>query len=452
MHGALQLSLHPLTITSPNVASTSSYPTDLTDMTTKSTDGHGRYRFDKCTCQYHSEKFVTRKEYDEIKDSLSRLENILTTTSPTGQGGASGSATEEVAAAVNIVKKQAGFLSKVISDTPSTAATSAAAATASDHHRNRGQSISYATAASSLPVGISSSSSSSHGHNRNHLGSGGDSGGNNGSFAYQPFSLNVPSQSGGGLSDTGDDEYYGNGGGQRNTISSHSHSTSTEFSRPPSSTFPNHHQQHQHQHHHLQPAQISGGSGGGHFQTNIPPGSYTASTYSSRIPEINLGGLVVEDQSSRGASSDLYKSPHDPSDSLSTLANLANASSMASSSRRSSTGHLQPGHHQNPSMGLTSPSLTLAPIGSQDISRPASLSLSTAGGGSGGSSSVDYPPSVAPPRLPPGGPPGLAGSAGQGREAQLQHVLQTSVPRREICDRLVEYYVRIQPKNNYVYQ
>jgi hypothetical protein len=57
----------------------------------------------------NSEKFVTRREYDEIKDSLNRLENFLTT-----NPGSSASTTEEVAAAVNMVKSKAVLLSKVV--------------------------------------------------------------------------------------------------------------------------------------------------------------------------------------------------------------------------------------------------------------------------------------------------------------------------------------------------
>lgn len=409
IHGALQLSLGPVVV--HHVASTTSDTTDLTDMTTSHT--FGRAHFDGCGCQYHREKFVTRKEYDEIKDSLSRLENILTTTSPNGQGGPSGSATEEVAAAVNIVKKQAGFLSKVISDAPTLAAPT-------PPHRNRDGNTSYSNVATggSISAGVSSSSMS---HNRNHLGSNGDS-----SFAYQPFSLNVPSQSGGGLSDAGDDDYYGSG--PRNTISSHSHSTSTDFSRPASSTYPNPN--------HLQQQQPSG-----HFQSSIPTSSFPAPSYHSRIPEINLGGLVVEDQSQstgksyRGHAEDLYKtSPADPAASLSTLANVANAS-MASTTHRTSSGHLQPAHHKNHSSSLTSPSLTLAPIAGQEmttVGRPMSLSIST--NASNAERAHMFPLSIAPPRLP------IEGETN--REAQLRQLLHSCLPRREICDRLVQYYVR----------
>jgi hypothetical protein len=395
--------------------------TDLPDMNTISPCR--RDHFDECACTSHSEKFVTRKEYDEIKDSLSRLETILTTTSPGGQGPSS-SANHEVAAAVNMVKRQAGLLSKVISNPSSSAGPPSML-------QGRGQSNSYGDATGdSVPTVTSSFSHATNRGQSQHSETVG--GGGNASFAYNPFPLNVPSQSirgNGGPSDVGDEDYYGSGA--RNTISSHSHSTPTEFSRPTSSTY----------HHtgHIQ-------SMSGHFQSNLPESPFHGPAYPNqiqRIPEINLGGLVVEDQSQ--SASAMLRGNADSSGPLSTLANLANATSIASSSNRPSNSHLQPIHHQHHNQGTAvnvgqpSPSLTLAPIGAQPIPPTARTGLSVS---TGGGLAMLPPPVIAPPRLPPVGGDGH-------REAQLRRVLQTCLPRREICDRLVEYYVRPFPRPEY---
>jgi hypothetical protein len=420
-HGALQPTIDPINL--PNMGTTPTTATDLPDMNTIPATCRRPYHPDECLCPSHSEKFVTRKEYDEIKDSLSRLETILTSTNPSGQEP-SGSANDEVAAAVNMVKKQAGILSKVIS--PSATAPPSAV-------RGRGQDTSYGNAptSGSLPTATSSfSRGPNHSSQPQHPDSVGDGSSGNASFAYNPFSLNVPSQSGGGSggpSDVGDEDYYHSS--VRNTISPHSHSTSTEFSRPTSSAYNNQG--------HLQPMST------GHFQSNMPASPFHGPTYSSqhrRIPAINLGDLVVEDQShSSGA---LLRGNADPSGPLSTLANLANASSMTLSSHRSPGTHLQPTHnqHQNQGSGVntsqSSPPLTLAPIGAQSIPRTGrkDLSISTSPT-AGGALTMLPPPSIAPPRLP------LVGGSGN-REAQLRRVLQTCLPRREVCDRLIEYYVR----------
>ena len=247
-----------------------------------------------------------------------------------------------------MVKRQAGILSKVISNPSSSSGAPPSTL------RGRAQSHSYGDVTSdSVPTVTSSFSHAPNlGQPQYDETSGG---GGNASFAYNPFSLNVPSQSSrgnGGPSDMGDEDYYGSGA--RNTISSHSHSTPTEFSRPTSSAY-------QHTGH-LQPMS-------GHFQSNLPGSPFPGSTYPNqhqRIPEINLGGLVVEDQSQ--SASAMLRGTADPSGPLSTLANLANATSMASSSNRSSSSHIQPMHHQHHSqvtpvnIGQPSPSLTLAPL------------------------------------------------------------------------------------------
>jgi len=417
--GALQLSLDPITA-SHRMGTVPTPTTDIPDMNAILTSDDDRSRLDdECTCACHSEKFVTRKEYDEIKDSLSRLETILTTTTPSGQGS-SGSANEEVAAAVNMVKKQAGILGKVISN-PSVSSSSAQPPSAL---RSRGQSVAYAEVPSSAPISTVPSSFS----RPTYRGHPPDSGGGNSSFAYSPFSLNVPSQSPGGPRDAGDEDYYGATSGVRNAMGTHSHSTATEFPRSTTSTYQNPGR--------LQPM-------AGHFQSNIAESSYHGSNYPSqhqRVPEINLGGLVVEGQSHsseallRRNPTDIYKSPSsDPTGPLSTLANLANASSMMSSPHRPSATHIQPiQHHQQ------SQDLTLAPIGVQSIShapRNPGLSISTSVAPAESPNTMP-PPAIAPPRLPPA-------DGGGNREAQLSRVLQVCLPRREVCDKLLEYYVRL---------
>jgi hypothetical protein len=241
------------------------------------------------------------------------------------------------------------------------------------------------------------------------MGAGGDGGSVAAPFRYQPFALSVPSQSRVDHGHGGNDYY-----GMRQRSHSLSQATPTSYSRSPVAPSPSA----SHQHHHLQypsptvPGHFSSPFAGG----NIPNQAH----HQSRVPQIHLGGLVVKDQSSSQMLRNDY-SLNNPASSLSTLASVAN-----SSGRPLGLQPMQSDQSNEPQPS----SLTLPPIGAvrRDV-EPGALSIAVPTADAG----VIPLPFLAPPRLPIGDK--------AARESELRRVLHGSLPRREICDRLIEYYV-----------
>lgn len=361
-----------------------------------------------------------------MKDSLIRLETILSTNGPAADG-----VTEEVAAVVNDLKDKAGLLGRaVVSSKPGP-----------QHHH--GQSTDHpglngalsnpstvgANLGNSAPRGYQGGSNATNNANTGDSSSGmvgissvvtGSGPNATTSYGYPSFSLSVPSQSPVNHGH-GDEDYYGSG--QRSHSHSHSQPTPTSYSRSPLAPSPIV------THNLPYPSPVIPG----HFPSSLSPGSIHNPSYqqSRGVAQIDLGGLVVEDQSSNRLLRSDYPL-NTTTSSLSTLANVANSSNRHNMS-------IQPVQSHRPS-DLHSPSLTLPPIGAtghqvtpgseRRDAEARNLSIVVPSSTDAVGTAI---PTIAPPRLP------ITDKAG--REAELRRILQTCLPRREICDRLVEYYV-----------
>ena len=399
-----------------------------------------------------SDKFVTRKEYDEIKDSLSRLENILSTT-----GGESlpGTATEQVAAVVNMVKSKAGLLGKVISATNTGAGAPPIVVNQHQHrqthmmhsgkpydaydaterldssmfqsgpggihpppqHPSRSRVMIDPTFVGGAPIGDLSPVGTGLGHNSTvgHGSNGTSSGPGALGYAYPQFPLNVPSQS-----PQSEGEFY---------LRTHSSSVSSQ-AQPYLSQQSTSQQQHGGQQHMLaspshtlSPFSASAPNMPAPFHPMASQSYHRGAHSGNANSGVDLGGLIVEGQSSNS----LTRPGHLSTSSLSTLAHVAN-------SARPGLSLIPPHSSPVPSIGadypvMSTPSagtVTLAPITVESQSRGQAIFPGTHG-----------PPvelTIMPaPVLPP--------ETTAAKEAEMRRILQANLPRKEVCDRLVAHYV-----------
>lgn len=400
-----------------------------------------------------ADKFVTRKEYDEIKDSLSRLENIL---SSTGGERLPGTTTEQVAIIVDKVKKQAGLLGKVISATNSNTGpqpimvnqhqqsqnhmthpeksydtydttdrldssmfqSGPSGIQSHHHHPARNRAMIDPTFGNGTGIGDLPTAGNSLGHSgpMRH-GSNSTTNGPTGlGYAYPQFALNVPSQS-----PRSDDGFYGRP--HSGSVSSQAQPYAGHSSQRSSS------QQHGNQHHMLpspshtlSPFSATAPTMSGPFHPLASQSYHRSGPNVGPTGSVDLGGLVVEDQSS----SSLLRAGHLSTSSLSTLAHVAN-------STRPGLSLIPPHSSPVPSTGAEYPVSSTPSVGTVTLA-PITVESQTRG-------SANLPGTHGPPveltvMPPPILPPETTGA----KEAEMKRILQANLPRKEICDRLVAHY------------
>ncbi|KAG8758504.1 hypothetical protein FRC14_008065 [Serendipita sp. 396] len=361
----------------------------------------------------HSDKFVTRKEYDEIKDSLNRLQSILSNQSP--------SATTdpvEVAAVLNAVQSRASTVFAKMAGPGVPANNSSGTNTNTNANTNANTNV-----------------------NKNkRTGSGGGT-----ADPFMPMPPPPPLEGGGGRSNASSGSpppslsyplsrpsrrSYSEAAAPSTALGSTSAATQSYAMGVPSQTvFPS-------------PTNPFGvGMSVGVIQgydddrddflshptpqsTHFIPGSGPRKgsvSVATAVPEIHLGGLIVDDQSPTAL-------VHPGMYNLNKLDALAKA---AHSSPRSGLGMPMGSVDVDGRPASSSSKVTLAPIHANGLSPEVNGSSSTTG---------RFSPA-------PGVSMVMGGVGGRdsmsSKESEMRRVLETCLPRKEVCDRLVAHYFEL---------
>ncbi|KAG8845591.1 hypothetical protein FRB91_001635, partial [Serendipita sp. 411] len=365
----------------------------------------------------HSDKFVTRKEYDEIKDSLNRLQSILSNQSP--------SATTdpvEVAAVLNAVQSRAstvfakmagpGVPANNISGTNTNANANTNVNTNVNKNKRTGSGGGTADPFMPMPPPPPPPPPLEGGGGRSNASSG-----------SPPPSLSYPLSRSSRRS-------YSDAAAPSTALGSISAATQSYATGVPSQTvFP------------ASTNPFGVGMSVGVIQgydddrddflsqptpqsTHFIPGSGPrkgAVSVATAVPEIHLGGLIVDDQSPTAL-------VHPGMYNLNKLDALAKA---AHSSPRSGLGMPMGSVDVDGRPASSSSKVTLAPIHANGLSPEVNGSSSTTG---------RFSPA-------PGVSMVMGGVGGRdsmsSKESEMRRVLETCLPRKEVCDRLVAHYFEL---------